>query len=179
MAGTGDLPAADAASRFARIYDAYMPRIYRYIGYHVPDAGTAEDLTSVVFEKALVAFPRYRDDLSAPQTWLTAIARNVVTDHLRRCGRDQSLPIEAAESVACPLPAPGEQVEKKDQLARLHYCLGTLDARHREIVSLKFGAELTNRRIAETLRFSETNVGTLLFRALRKLRECLKGWFDE
>jgi RNA polymerase sigma-70 factor (ECF subfamily) len=38
---------------------------------------------------------------------------------------------------------------------------------------LKFGAELTNRAIARQMKLTETNVGTLLHRAVQKLRA---GW---
>jgi RNA polymerase sigma-70 factor (ECF subfamily) len=35
---------------------------------------------------------------------------------------------------------------------------------------MKYGAELTNRKIAELTGLSETNVGTILYRVVRKLR---------
>ena len=54
--------------------------------------------------------------------------------------------------------------------------LAELPERDRELVSLKYGAGLTNRVIAKQLRLTETNVGTLLHRAVQKLRA---GWTDE
>jgi RNA polymerase sigma-70 factor (ECF subfamily) len=156
-----------------------MPGVYRYIGYRVGDPVLTEDLTAAVFEKALAAFPRYRQEKASPMTWLMAIARNVVVDHLRRLGRDLTVPLELAEQLACPRPNPGEAVERGEEVARLRYCLSRLAGRDREIISLKFGAELNNRMIAAALSLSETNVGAIVFRALRKLRDCLMEWLNE
>src|SRR5882762_1388586 len=48
--------------------------------------------------------------------------------------------------------------------------------RDRDLVSLKYGAGLTNRVIARHMKLTETNVGTLLHRAVQKLRA---GWQQE
>ncbi len=42
--------------------------------------------------------------------------------------------------------------------------------RERELVALKYGAELTNREIARMTGLSESNVGTILNRVVAKLR---------
>ena len=45
-----------------------------------------------------------------------------------------------------------------------------LSEREREVIALKYGAELNNRQIAALTGLSESNVGTLLHRAVRTLR---------
>ncbi|MCE9628027.1 MAG: RNA polymerase subunit sigma-70, partial [Candidatus Eisenbacteria bacterium] len=40
----------------------------------------------------------------------------------------------------------------------------------RELIALKYGADLNNRAIARQLGLSETNVGSILHRAVAKLR---------
>ena len=42
--------------------------------------------------------------------------------------------------------------------------------RERELIHLKYGAELTNREIAQLTGLSESNVGTILHRVAGKLR---------
>jgi RNA polymerase sigma-70 factor, ECF subfamily len=54
----------------------------------------------------------------------------------------------------------------------LHTLLKTLPAREQEIIALKFGADMTNRSIAQALQMSESNIGTILHRAVTKLRKC-------
>jgi RNA polymerase sigma-70 factor (ECF subfamily) len=149
------------------LYADQLPRVYNYFRYRVGDGAVAEDLTSLTFEKAWVARNRYRRDLAAFSTWLMAIARNVAIDHHRR--RRDHAPLEAAELVASGAD-PLQQAEHREAVERLSRLLGQLPDRDRELVALKYGAELTNRAIAKQMKLTETNVGTLLHRAVLKLR---------
>jgi RNA polymerase sigma-70 factor (ECF subfamily) len=149
------------------LYADQLPRVYNFFRYRVGDGAIAEDLTSLTFEKAWVARNRYRRDLASFSTWLMTIARNVAIDHHRR--RRDHAPLEAAEHVSGGID-PHQEVERREAFERLSRLLGQLPDRDRELVSLKYGAELTNRAIAKQMRLTETNVGTLLHRAVQRLR---------
>ena len=155
------------------LYANQLPHVYNYFRYRVGDGAVAEDLTSLTFEKAWVARLRYRRDLGAFSTWLMTIARNVATDHFRR--RRDHAPLDAAEHVA-GTEDPHHLAERREDFERLSRLLNELPERDRDLVSLKYGAELTNRAIAKHMRLTETNVGTLLHRAVQKLRA---GWERE
>ena len=49
--------------------------------------------------------------------------------------------------------------------------MAALSPRERDLVALKFHAELSNPDIARVLGVSETNAGTLLHRTITKLRK--------
>ena len=164
-------PARDAD--WDALYAEQLPRVYNYFRYRVGSGPVAEDLTSLTFEKAWTARQRYRRDLAAFSTWLMTIARNVATDHWRR--RRDHAPLEAAVHVAGG-EDPHDIAEQREAFQRLAQLLGELPERDRELVSLKYGAGLTNRAIAKQLRLTETNVGTLLHRTVQKLRA---GWDQE
>ena len=166
------------SERFAKLYDEHLSGIFRYISYRIGDVAVAEDLTSVVFEKALAGFRSYKREKAAPQTWLLSIARNTLTDYFRRAARSQSVPLENADGVASSGPSPEEKVESIEEVERLRFCLARLGHQEQEIISLKFSAEITNRRIAIMLSISESNVGVILFRALRKLKDCFMEWLN-
>jgi RNA polymerase sigma factor (sigma-70 family) len=166
-------------SAFTALYEKHMAYVFRYINYRVGNRNEAEDLTSVVFEKALAAFHRYDHRKSAPQTWLLTIARNTVTDHLRKSSSRKTMPLDDAVGVESADPSPPEETERREEYARLQLCLAALPLREQEIISLKFGGELNNRQIASVVGLSENNVGTILFRAICKLRNCFKGWSNE
>ncbi len=155
------------------LYADQLPHVYNYFRYRVGSGPVAEDLTSQTFEKAWVARHRYRRDLAAFSTWLMTIARNVATDHWRR-HRDHA-PLEAAQHVAGG-ELPDELAEQREAFEHLARLLAELPERDRELVSLKYGAGLTNRAIARQVHLTETNVGTLLHRAVLKLRA---GWEQE
>jgi RNA polymerase sigma-70 factor, ECF subfamily len=166
-------------SGFTALYEEHMAYVFRYISYRVGNRNEAEDLTSVVFEKALAAFHRYDSHRAAPQTWLLTIARNTVTDHLRKSSKRKAMPLDNAVGVESFDPPPPEQTERREEYERLQLCLAALPQREQEIISLKFGGELNNRQIASAVGLSENNVGTILFRAICKLRNCFEGWSNE
>jgi RNA polymerase sigma factor (sigma-70 family) len=161
---------------FAALYEQHMPGIYRYVHYRVGNVHLAEDLTSTVFEKALTNFRRYRPDRAAMLTWLMAIARNTIIDHFRRQGRKQEMTLDNADDLLSNNESPEQEVIKKEELSRLRFCLARLSSQEQEIISCKFGAEMKNRQVAKVLYLSESNVGTILFRAVRKLRDCFREW---
>jgi len=150
------------------VYQRELPRIYNYFRYRFGKNALAEDLTAATFEKAWRARARYRRDLSAFSTWLFTIARNVATDYLR--GRHVEISLDAVREY----PAPGslhETVARAAEVSRLAALLAQLPDRERELVALKYGAQLNNREIAKQVGMSESNVGTTLHRIVTKLRE--------
>lgn len=161
------MAASDEEINWDSVVKDELPRLYNYFRYRLGDEGIAEDLTSVVLEKAWLKRQRYRRDRAAFSTWLFSIARNEVVGYLRK--RRISLPISMAESAADDSAEHG--LERSQDIQYLSRLLADLPERERELISLKFGADLNNREIATVTGLSESNVGTILSRTLQKLRE--------
>jgi RNA polymerase sigma-70 factor (ECF subfamily) len=159
------LPARE--SDWDALYAAHLPRIYNYFRYRIGDGPDAEDLTAITFEKAWRHRARFRRDLGAFTTWLYAIARNVAIDHWRR-QRDHVSLDEAA--LTAPESTPEEAAAMRSDCARLQRLLCLLPEREREVIALKYGADMTNRAIAKMTGISESNVGTILHRSIKQLR---------
>jgi RNA polymerase sigma-70 factor (ECF subfamily) len=66
---------------------------------------------------------------------------------------------------------PEEDAMRDSDLRRLSVLAMGLSERQQELIALKYGAALDNRRISKLTRLSESNVGTLLHRAVQALRE--------
>lgn len=149
------------------LYAEQLPRVYNFFRYRVGDGPVAEDLASLTFEKAWRARRRYRRDLAGFGTWLFVIARNVAIDHFR--ARRVHAPLEEAAGVPGGA-TPEELAERRSDFERLGRLLAKLPERERELVALKYGAEMTNRAIAKATGLSESNVGTILHRVVGQLR---------
>jgi RNA polymerase sigma-70 factor (ECF subfamily) len=149
------------------VYAEELPRVYNFFRYRIGDGPDAEDLTSVTFEKAWRARHRYRRDIARFRTWLLAIARNVAVDHFRRVRAH--VPLDAAAEVAGGAD-PQDVAARDSDFERLSRLLAQLPERTRDLVALKYGAGLTNRTIAMVTGLSESNVGTILHRAIQELR---------
>jgi RNA polymerase sigma-70 factor (ECF subfamily) len=141
----------------------------------VGNLSVAEDLTSNVFEKALVSFGRYRSEKASFSTWLFSIAHHTVADYYKVTRKRDKIPLEyiANNNVEAN---PEDAVSQQEELQRLHEFLSQLSQQEQDIISLKFGAELTNRQIAGLLNLSDSNVGVMVHRAIHKLRTNFRGW---
>jgi RNA polymerase sigma-70 factor (ECF subfamily) len=159
--------AAAGEADWDALYRAHLPRVYNYFRYRLGDGPDAEALTALTFEKAWRHRARYRRDLGAFTTWLYTIAQNVAIDHWRRRRAHESL--DEAEHLAGG-ERPEEVVQRRLDAERLTGLLELLPERERELIALKYGADMTNRAIAKMTGLTESNVGTILHRTIRQLR---------
>ena len=158
---------AAAEPNWDAVYAEQLPRVYNFFRYRLGNDAHRRGSDVAHVRESVVRARRYRRDLAGFSTWLISIARNVATDHLR--AQRPHLPLEAAEEVAAKR-TPHDEVALDSDLARLGALLQKLPQREQELVALKYGAEATNRAIAELTGLSESNVGTILHRVVQTLR---------
>jgi RNA polymerase sigma factor (sigma-70 family) len=155
---------------FAYLYQEHLDSVFNYVRYRLgPEE--AEDITADIFTRVWSRRHQFDARKGRPTTWLWAIARNVVTDHLRR---RQWVRIGLSEELAGGDDPPAE-VAKKEEWRRLQMAMDRLPAIDQEIIALRFGAGHTNRSIAGMVGLSEANVAQRLRRGLRKMRTHLQG----
>ncbi len=157
---------------FGALFGLYYPKLYRYARYRVDSLQEAEDLTALVFERALTHQASYDPAKGAFSTWLFRIAHNAIINHCMQ-HRRRGIPVDLEEIADLPIESrsPEEAVIHKEGLQRLLQRVSTLSPRDQDILALKFASRLTNREIAETLDLNEKTVSVILLRSLRKLRQ--------
>jgi RNA polymerase sigma factor (sigma-70 family) len=142
-------------------------RVYSFVAYRIGDGTDAEDVTSATFEAAL----RYRSTFDRrrgePVAWLLAIARHEIGRYFAHCRLD-------AENGAQPAPWQ-DLTDDTDARLDLAVALRVLDDSERELIALRYGADLTARRIGEVLGRKTNAVEVALHRALCKLRNELEA----
>jgi RNA polymerase sigma-70 factor (ECF subfamily) len=165
-------PEAPLPNDFESWYVEHQSAVYRYVRFRVATREAAEDVTSVVFMKALRSFDRYDERKASPRTWLLRIARNAVTDHLRSLRRRGSLHVslDAIPDLAADVPSHDERVIRQERIQKLLNGSRTLRKADQEILSLRYGAGLDNAEIAEHLEISNNAVAVRLHRALKRLK---------
>lgn len=160
----------ESAERFARLYDEHIWTVYGFFGYRLGSREDAEDLTQQTFERALKAWERFDERRAGPATWLMSIARNLLIDHHRADRSDRVEPIGEEGLRPEHQPAgedPGHSVGLDPELET---ALSRLNDREREVLALRFGADLTGPEIAGMTGLSVANVQQILSRSLRRLR---------
>lgn len=141
-------------------------RTYAYVAYRVGEGPEAEDIVSEAFERAL----RYRESFDPrrgePASWLIGIARRCIADAALKREVPTDDPIDG-----------GVDGHEDDALRRIEMsaAVAHLDDRDRELVALRYGADLTARQIGELLDMKTNAVEVALHRALARLRTVLEG----
>lgn len=149
------------------VYEETLPRIFHFFCYKVGDPEIAEELTAITFEKAWLSRNNYRKDLAHVFGWLLGIARHVAGDFFRKPIREVSFDNVPEISYYVAMD---EDLQHQWEFKRISILLYQLSSREKELIALKYGAELTNREIAKLTGLSESNVGTILCRAVSRLR---------
>lgn len=153
--------------RYHRVLLAYL---YRLVG----EAHTAEDLVQETF----VALVREAQSYHYPRPfapWLFAIAHNLARNYRnsayhRYVQLGRSLPeTPAAES------DPSELVDRWTQRDGLREALVLLTFEQREVLSLRFGHEMSVKEVADLLGIPTGTVKSRTFQALRILRQYLQS----
>ncbi|MGH2889314.1 MAG: RNA polymerase sigma factor [Solirubrobacteraceae bacterium] len=158
---------ANSWERFELLYRTSRDDVFAYVCTLLRDRAAAEDVTALAFERAYrrrLTFDRRRGEERA---WLFGIARNAALDELRRRRRVSSLAAEPADLAGAGLDD-GADVALRRTAVRA--ALAGLSARDREVIALKFHVGMRNGELARVLGVSETAAGTLLYRAMEKLR---------
>jgi RNA polymerase sigma factor (sigma-70 family) len=76
-------------------------------------------------------------------------------------------------------PSPEDEAIKAENTKRLRIFLSRLNKREQEAIILKYSNGMSNREIGEILNLTETNVGSILCRTIRKLRNSFVEWQNE
>src|SRR6266508_4363964 len=157
---------------FAKLYDAYVERVTRYVYFRVSKNIDAEDVVSQVFLKAWENLDRYKMGSSPFIAWLYTIARNLVIDHYRT--RKDTLPLEEAITLPSDMEMPDEEAQTHFDLQAMRDALQFLTSDQRQALILKYIAGLPNDSIAKIMNKQEGTIRGLQMRGLQTLAKYMK-----
>ncbi len=168
---------------FQQVYDAYQPRILRYLARLVGEP-EAEDLAQEVFVKVSQALKSFQGK-SQLSTWLYRIATNTAIDKIRtasfRQDAELSLLDDSNETEDKDLWAGEETPSLEQQLMRkeMRECfvdfVRRLPSNYRTVVVLSELEQMPNNEIAEILGLSLEVVKIRLHRGRTRLLQELKS----
>ena len=165
--------AGDGAA-FGRLYDRYLPSIYRYTYSKTSSRSAAEDLTSETFLRAFRAIarrPRAHLNFAA---WLVTIARNVVIDHHRSGWSRLAIVTDEVEPQVDDSMGPEQAALASVSEAALRGALSLLPDDQRECLLLRFFAGFSISETAAAMDRTDGAVKQLQFRATNRLRRIIE-----
>jgi RNA polymerase sigma-70 factor (ECF subfamily) len=164
--------AGDAAA-FGRLYDRYLPSIYRYTYSKTSSRSAAEDLTSETFLRAFRAIARRPRTHLNFAAWLVTIARNVVIDHHRSGWSRLAIVTDEIDPRVDESMGPEQAALASVSEASLRGALSLLPDDQRECLLLRFFAGLSISETAAAMDRTDGAVKQLQFRATNRLRRII------
>jgi len=160
-------------SSFDKLYSHYYPHIKRFIQNRVYNKDDGEDLTSSVFQKAFVGIDSFKWQGVSFSSWLYRIAHNTLVDYYRSQEKHKRK-VKIIDNIhQSKFNTPEQDAIEYSQSEFMQKLLETLPTREKKIMYRKFFEGNTNKQIAKELNLSETNVSTIIFRVLKKLKSYL------
>lgn len=157
-------------SAFGALYDAYVKKIYDFVFYKTMHKETAEDLTSLVFTKALNSIDSFTT--GSVSAWLYRIARNAVTDHYRTTKHTVDIADVWDLHDGSELEA---ATDSKRQLEEVQHYLQTLKPEQRDIVIMRVWQGMSYAEIAAALGKTENACKVAFMRTVKKMRKELQS----
>jgi len=160
------------------LYDLTSGKLYGLSLRVVRNNEWAEDALQDTFLQIWRTAPDYRASLSPPMAWLGLIVRSRSLDLLRRRKAEREhltdeIDDAMADTLAGDAPNPMDTSLASQQAWALHQCLGKLENKQREVVSLAYLRDLSHGELAEQLRLPLGTVKTWIRRGLDQLRNCM------
>ena len=141
-----------------------LRQVYAYAAYRVGGGPEAEDVLSDVLERALRYRSSYDASRGSPVAWLLGIARRVIAERAGKADTVAELPDQAD-------PTDIER-ESLDRIS-LQEAMARLPERDRELLALRYGADLKASQIAAVLDMRVNAVEVALHRSLARLRDVM------
>ena len=175
----------DIQGAFEALVERYQNRLVGILFHMVGNKEEAEDLCQEVFLRIYRARKGYRPRAKFA-TWLFAIANNLALNHLRRKGRNRSLPLggvsgsQPVSPVATHLEGrestPSTQLRQAELSNLVRDALGTLNEDQKMAVLLNKFEDMSYAEIADVMGRAPEAIQSLLARARNQLREQLEPY---
>jgi RNA polymerase sigma factor (sigma-70 family) len=165
-------------SALRELYELTSSKLYGVAVRVVTNREWAEDVLQEAFLNIWRIAGDYKSTLSPPMAWMGLVVRSRGLDFLRRRASDradlmQELDDVISDTVAGDSPNPMDTTQASEQAWALHQCLGQLEHKQREVVSLAYLRDLSHGELAAQLKLPLGTVKTWIRRGLEQLRGCM------
>ena len=179
--------ASSDRAAFAQLYRLHYDKVFRYCARRLFNRHTAEDVTAIVFFKAMRTIPSFKGNSRDFRNWLYRIATNAVNDHVRTAKRRA----DAIRNIALVRGSDHSRDSKsncelQEEILPVKQALLSLKPKQQTVITLRFFEKLKLNEIAEILGQNPATTRSQLSRALHSLKGQLQAaagqhvrWEDE
>jgi len=156
----------DRRQKIEGLYRRYGKGVGSFVLARVGDPHVAESITAGVF---LLVVRRFDQCRGSPVAWLWSIVRTEVARYFRDRREAEPLDVEPTDFSADPW----RLAERTETDARIGEAVRRLSDEQQTLVYMKFFLDMPNTDIAEALGMTPSNVGVVVHRAVKRLRELM------
>ena len=158
----------------AAVYRSESDALFRYLVRMTGDSDLAADVLQETFLRLVERPPSTTENLRG---WLFKVATNELRDHARKRKRQAALVGRGggADSLADPPPLPDQVVVDREGSTAVRRALDSLSSRDRTILLMREEG-FRHREIAEAVDTTTGSVGTLIARALDRVKKELEAY---
>ena len=176
-----DRIAAQDDSALKKLYESTSSPLFGLALRIVRNRDAAEDVLQESYLSIWRGASNYRASLSPPMAWMGLIVRSRALDALRKRTTDRAdlmndIDDETAPDLEGDSPNPMDAADASQQAFALQHCLGKLDNKQREVVSLAYLRDLSHGELSEQLKLPLGTVKTWIRRGLEQLRGCMSRY---
>lgn len=144
------------------LWDGLTPKLFGYLVNVLRDRSLAEDMLQNTWLRAIEALPKFQQRGVSVSAWLFAIARNECRQYWRKANREVPFDSTVHDRAA-------EDAGSQDKI-NVEKILGSLVEDDREIIRLRYIADMPVGEIAKVLGINYISARVRLHRALRRAR---------
>ncbi len=164
------------ADAFAKLYDTYVRRVYRFVYFKVKSAEDAEDITAEVFLKTWNYLSERGAEVKSFSGLVYRIARTTIIDWYRKQSRRPDTTVFDLEQNINDVGDNNAEVERlASRLEHQRVLAGLHRLKHdyQELVVLRYIEDFSIQEIVEITGKKSLTVRVMLHRALKKLESFL------
>ena len=151
---------------FDEAFDRLFSRSYHVAVRILGPAGEAEDVAAEALARTLRSWRRVRG-MESPDGWVVRVTTNLAIDTIRRNRRLAEKTSSAGRGVVLPPPRSDDVEARVD----LHQLLQTLPRRQREVLALRYLADMSEAETAAALGIACGTVKRHANRGIARIRE--------
>lgn len=157
---------------FASLYEKYYLKVFRYVFQRVEGEGTAADVTSVVFSKALFNISKYQFRGVPFSAWLFRVAQNELNQLFRqnKLQKVVNIPTENLPQIAEDTGEEGLE----ERIEGLKNAMKYLSEDELELLEHRYFENRSYKEMSEILDMEENNARVKTFRVIQKLKSLMK-----
>lgn len=161
---------------FEILIQRYHQYLHNFVISYVENQQSTEDIVQETFIKMIKNIHTYKFQSNAKfSTWLFTIARNTITDEIRKGKIRETVSIEEENVIDDKDDSVEDTVIKNDAINTINKTISTLQPDLKSIVLLKYYMDFSYKEISEIINSTPEKVKGRLHYAVDKIRKKLKA----